>query len=592
MPPETRTCKNCNAVFSLEQDDFDFYQKMKVAAPRVCPDCQLQRRLAYRNERSLYSRKESKDGKSIISIFSPEKLMPVYTQDTWWGDSWDPMTYGREYDFSRPFFEQFTELILHTPWPALFNLNATNSEYCNYTTDNKNCYLVFGGDYNENCAYASFNMNTKDSMEMYFVTKSELCYEVSDSQDCYRVAFSQYATNCSDCMFLYACNNCTNCLGCINLKNKQYCILNEQYSKDGYENKIKELNLDVRENLEAFAKKFEELKLRQPYKYASISKSEHSTGDNLSQTKNCTRCFETYEGAEDCKNLFLAGWNLKDSRNTSTSGHGSQLLYDSLGVFGGCSSIRHSYFVAGCLDLWYSIMCKSSNNLFGCFGLRHKSFCILNRQYTEIEYNDMIVRIIEQMSTTPFQGRDGYTYTFGDYFPIECSPFAYNESVAQSYFPLTKDQAVQRGYAWRDEDHQEKTVSIQGKDLPSNIREVDDSILSATIGCEHNGTCLEQCTRAYRIIPRELEFYRRLNLPIPRLCPNCRHYQRMKRRNPIKLWPRPCMCVGPQSIRNMYTNQVSHSHANAPCSATFETTFSPDRQEIVYCEECYRSEVH
>lgn len=590
MDSQTITCGQCKSEFILTEDDFVFYTKLQVAAPRICPNCQLQRRLAFRNERTLYQRKDSKEQKPIISTFSPDKFFLVYPQEMWWGDSWDPMESGHVYDFSRPFFEQLGELFRITPWPALFNVNGTNSEFCNYTTDNKNCYLVFGGDYNENCAYGSFNMRSKDSLEMYFVEKMELCYEITDSADCYKVLFAQYVTNCSDSVFLYACNNCTNCLGCVNLKNKQYCILNQQYSKEEYEAKVKALDLGKRENLEAFRLEFETLKARQPHKYAAISNAEASSGDNLSHVKNCVHCFETYEGAEDCKNLFLAGWNLKDSRNADHVGHGAELVYDSLGTFGGCSNVRHSYFNMGSYDLWYSAMCKGSNNLFGCFGLRHKSFCIFNTQYSEKEYHELLPKIIQHMKDIPYVGKDGYTYTFGDFLPVDFSPFSYNESVAQEYFPLTKEQATEGGFQWKDMEVEGKAFTVRATDLPSHISETQDSILKQVIACEHGGSCLEQCTKVFRIIPSELEFYRQSNLPIPRTCPNCRHYSRMKRRNPIKLWKDTCGCNGASSKNGQYTNGVSHFHEANSCPNEFETTHAPEKARIVYCADCYNAE--
>ena len=82
-----------------------------------------------------------------------------------------------------------------------------------------------------------------------------------------------------------------------------------------------------------------------------------------------------------------------------------------------------------------------------------------------------------------------------------------------------------------------------------------------------------------------------MNLPLPRLCPNCRHYQRIKQRNPLKLWKRQCQCAGQKSENGIYQNTIKHSHENQPCPNEFETSYSPDRKEIVYCEKCYQAEV-
>jgi hypothetical protein len=82
-----------------------------------------------------------------------------------------------------------------------------------------------------------------------------------------------------------------------------------------------------------------------------------------------------------------------------------------------------------------------------------------------------------------------------------------------------------------------------------------------------------------------------MNLPLPRLCPNCRHYQRLKQRNPLKLWKRHCQCAGGKSSNGVYQNTVVHNHGTNPCPNEFETSYSPERPEIIYCEECYLKEV-
>jgi hypothetical protein len=223
-------------------------------------------------------------------------------------------------------------------------------------------------------------------------------------------------------------------------------------------------------------------------------------------------------------------------------------------------------------DLTYSDFCSGSSDLFGCVGLRHKQYCILNKQYTKEEYEKLVPKIIEHMSKMPYIDQRGRVYKYGEFFPSELSPFCYNETIAQEYFPKTKEEAKKDGYKWKDKEERNYKIDIKTEDIPDNIKNTDESITGKVIECEHQGKCNEQCTEAFKIIESEYSFYKRMNLPIPHLCPNCRHYQRLKQRNPFKLWHRHCMKEG--------------------CPNEFETSYAPDRQEIIYCESCYNKEVY
>ncbi|MDI6883360.1 MAG: hypothetical protein QMC93_02760 [Patescibacteria group bacterium] len=241
-------------------------------------------------------------------------------------------------------------------------------------------------------------------------------------------------------------------------------------------------------------------------------------------------------------------------------------------------------------------MCISSSNLFGCVGLRHKQYCILNKQYTKEEYERLVPKIIEHMKEMPYVDKKGRVYKYGEFFPPELSPFGYNETIAQEYFPLTKEQAIKQGYKWQDPEQRNYQIDIKTEELPDHIKDVKDDILGKVIQCANaslqgSDPCKAQCTTAFKLIEPELRFYKRMNLPLPRLCPNCRHYQRLKQRNPLKLWKRRCMCGGQASVNGVYKNTIKHFHGDSPCPNEFETTYSPDRPEIVYCEPCYLAEV-
>jgi len=131
---------------------------------------------------------------------------------------------------------------------------------------------------------------------------------------------------------------------------------------------------------------------------------------------------------------------------------------------------------------------------------------------------------------------------------------------------------------------------MQPENLPDHIKDVPDTITQEVVGCAHRGECNDGCTFAFRITQRELDFYRKLNLPLPRLCFYCRLAEREKQRNSIRLWERECQCDGLKSSNGAYTNSQKHSH-DGHCTNNFKTAYSADRKEIIYCEQCYQEEI-
>src|SRR3990167_4033493 len=125
-----KQCANtwCQASFEITDSDLAFYDKISpvfggkkyaIPAPTFCPDCRLQRRMSFRNERKLYQRTCDLTGKPIISVYATEKPFKVYDQKEWWSDRWDPHTYGRAIDRKKPFFEQFQALLREVPIPHI-----------------------------------------------------------------------------------------------------------------------------------------------------------------------------------------------------------------------------------------------------------------------------------------------------------------------------------------------------------------------------------------------------------------------------------------------------------------------------------------
>lgn len=576
-----KNCQNCKKDFEIEKEDLNFYEKIKVPPPTWCPDCRIMRRMSYRNERNLYKRKcqAPGHGEEMISVFSPDKQDTIYCPTVWNGDSWDAMEYAVDYDFSKPFFPQLHQLWKKVPDIGLFNINPVNSDYCSITQDNKNCYLVIGGDFNEDSLYSSFIFNSKECMDCHLGSKIEKNYETTDCISCFNLKYSRYCETCYDSAFLFNCRNCHDCFSCVNLVNKEFCIFNKQYTKEEYKEKMKSIDLGSYQEVMKNQKEFRNFNLKFPRRFAKIVKSVDVSGDFIENSKKCTNCFSVFGGAENSKNLWLIYSSVKDSYDIDHAGLNSMECYESSGVYPG-NQIFFSRFIWESHHIQYSYQCNNSSYLFGCIGLKNKKYCIFNKQYEKEEWQKLMEKIINQMKEMPYVDKKGRVYKYGEFFPVDLSPFAYNETVAQEIHPLSKEEVENFGFNFIEQTERNYKIDQEWKDLPDNIEEVEENILNKAISCEHGGNCKDSCTQAFKITEAELAFYKNYKIPLPRLCPNCRYGNRLKQKNPLKLWSRECMCT-----------QEDHDHKGR-CPNKFQTSYSSDRPEIIYCETCYQKEVY
>lgn len=544
---DNKVCKNCQANFPVDQQDHDFYERMNVSSPTQCPQCRMQRRLAFRNDRSLYKSKSALSGKPILTMYNPENGFAVYDEKEWWGEGWDPMDYGMDFDFTRPFFPQFAELQKKVPRFNLFNTASENCDYVNYSTHSRNCYLTFGSWYNEDCLYGQTYNDCKNCVDNLFLDKSQFCYQCIDLIKCYQCAFSQQCSNSSECYFCYDCNNCNNCIGCWNLRNKEYYILNKKVSKEEFElERSKMSSLSSLQEMAAFYAP--QLIQNTIHKYRTELNNEGEiSGDFIFNCKNAKYCFSAYESQDlaYCARLF----EQKDSYDFEGGGKG-ELTYENMSNDFSFNSISCTT-AENMTNAHYSDLCFHVQDSIGCVGLRHKQYCFFNKQYTKEEYEVLEKKIIKHMKATG---------EWGEFFPVALSLFAYNETLAQEYFPMTKEEVLAKGWRWKESIHAEpmKQTSV----IPDCISDVEDNILSEVLSCQ-------VCKKNYKITPAEFKFYQKLSLPIPIFCPDCRHKKRFQRRNPRKLWERNCK----------------------KCGVEIKTSFAPEKTDNIYCEKCYEEAI-
>ncbi len=514
-------------------------------------------------------------------MYSPNKPDTVWCHDCWFADDWDPKDYGLNYDSEKPFFEQFKKLWEVIPKVSLIHIRNINSEYLNISADSKDCYMIIESSSNENCVHCYWIQVCKDLVDVSFSHQTQLSYESDDCYNCYKLFYSKGCHDSRESYFMLDCKNCSNCIGCVNLRSKQYHIFNQPFSKEEYENFLKSAHLDTHSGVQKLREEFEKFMAMQPRKFAENVNATNSTGNYIKNAKNCRRCFHAYE-AEDCAYSVHVWRDAKDCMDCDTSGRQSELIYNSTntGLVGSncicCSLCWGNNFLTYCL------YCYDSNNCFGSVGLRKQKYCILNKQYEEKEYHELKNKIINDMKAAG---------EYGDYYPPALSAFGYNEACVQDQFPLTKEEALQQGFKWEDSPRGTfGKETIQWKNIPDSINEINNlDIPKQIFACA-------LCAKNYLIIQREMEFYKQLQIPLPRLCPDCRHERRFKARGPNRLWHRKCECMkltddNKLTTNNKYQNTATHSHGENPCPNEFETSYAPDRSEIVYCESCYNSEV-
>lgn len=534
----------------MSQKEQSYCQRKALPESEVPLHERIQQIMATRNEWNLYRRKCDFTGDEIISAYRPDSPYKVYKNEIWWGDEWDALDYGQDFDFTRSFFEQFQELRFKVPREGTSIFNSENCDFNSHTRESRNCYLNSLVAKCEDTHYSYWVVNDHDVLDCIMTNNSTKCYWCVDVENCYDCAVLQDSKDSSNCYFSYDLKNCKNCIFSNNLVGKEYYIENQQVTKEEFERVKEEFLNGSHEKFEQAKEKFQEIKDRATHRFAHNINCENVTGDHLLNSRNCELVFDGNDNEDAFNVVSLA--NSKDCYNVHSAGWpGCEEVYF-CGVSRGSQDIAfctYSWFSSG---LMYSDSMSSCHDCFGCVGLKQKRNCILNKEYSKEEYERLKSKIIEHMKQTG---------EWGQFFPYEISPFAYNESAAQDYFPLNKDEAP----TWTDfiqpKPKVSKTVTVDK--IPDNSRETNNEILDWAIVCEVSG-------KPFKLIPAELKFYQEQGFPIPRQHPQVRHKNRNKMRNPYRLFERIC----------------------SKCGKPIQSSYDATRKEKVYCEQCYLAKIY
>ncbi|MFA6520233.1 MAG: hypothetical protein WCT44_01345 [Candidatus Paceibacterota bacterium] len=579
-------CQNCRGDFVIDSEDFNFYEKMQVPPPTFCPLCRAQRRLAFRNERRLFKVKDAFSGKEIFSTYPAESDRKIITRETWLGDTWDAMEYGQNYDPLRSFWEQLHELEMKVPMYNFNVIGMINSPYSFNASRLKNSYLLCNSNDSEDCMYGNGVDSCKDCVDNSHLNESERCYECFWARKCYQCYFTIMSWDSRNLWFSRDCGGCSDCFSCVNLRGSSYCIFNKQYTKEEYEKEIAKMHLDTASGLEEARKKARAFWQTQIRRYQQGVRNYNSSGSYVTDSKNVNDSYLVRESENMRYCQYLQVPANKDNYDSTNWGEYIELCYETMEC--GQNSYNNKFSRncwPTCRQCEYSVHLFSSSNCFGCVGLKKKQYCILNKQYTKEEYESLVSKIKQHMNEMPYIDSRGLVYKYGEFFPMEWSPFGYNNTLAVQHFPLSREEALKNNYGWIEVPHGEYKITMYTKDIPENINDINEDITKEVIECE-------KCKYPFRIQLNEYIFLKREQLPIPRMCNECRHERRISDRLSIRLYGRECMCAGVTDDTGIYKNTVKHVHDSEHCKEVFKTGYSPDKPDIVYCEKCYQQEVY
>lgn len=404
-----------------------------------------------------------------------------------------------EINLEGDFFDLFQQNFRDSYKPNVIHFRDNlNSDFSNCVFGAQNVYLSFViWEECENIAYSCivYNhcSNVLYSMAVFnHCDNIYYCSNVSNSSNIFysiNIHNGSHITNCSNLM------GCHNCIECDGLENMSYCYQNKQYSKQEF-NEIQKTYQASHYTLEK--------------KWSNFA-SENTSGQNIFYSNDVEKWYFVNR-LDSWRNVFyIGGWKLstdfydvfesgldsKDFYGVTTSGGMSNNVYCSCLIDNGCSHILYSYFLDSCsFCVW-------------CVGLKNKSYCILNKQYSKEEWNILADKIFSKMEL------DG---SLGEFFPWKMTPFHFNDTMAWLLWNFTKQEVTSDGYIWRDEE-----IKV---DIPEGSRVITVMDLADYQGRDSDGSwkinpeimkvvIRDEAGNYYRIVQMEYDFLVKHGLSLP-----------------------------------------------------------------------------
>lgn len=398
----TQTCTVCQKQFLIIDQEQSFLQQKGLPNPISCPACRQKRRLVMRGERTLAKTECQQCKKEIVVPYDPLKVQNVIlcredyqkyfeNHDTLIADPLpEPLTVDS-------FFKELQRLIILQPKRPSQTLDSTDCSFTNFVYYSRNLYYCFDCNKSSNGTYMYDSHNCADCGDMNFSYENEQCYECVNAYKCFNCTYIDDCKNMTDSDFSSRCIGCHDVFGCFKLENKSFCIFNRQLTESEYHEKVKYLKTLPPEKILA---EVEKIKNQYPVSQTNEHDSQNSSyGNYVSFCHNCYMCFDT-EKSNDCGYIYDSA-NNKNSFDVLQSGN-IELSYQILDS-GQTFNSLYVVFSKNCQDDYYLFDCVDLKNSMGCVMLNHRSYCLLNRQFTKEEYEEKTKNLREELKLKNYE---------------------------------------------------------------------------------------------------------------------------------------------------------------------------------------------
>lgn len=291
------------------------------------------------------------------------------------------------------FFKELQRLIKSQPKPPTKVLFSENCDVANEVYHSKNVTYGFDSAKCTDSTYIYDSSRCDKVVDCDYAVESQLCYESVDAFKAYNCDYMSYCgANIQDSAYCHWCWDSHDLFGCVYLQNKSFCIFNRQLTEAAYREQVKKYRTWPPEKVLTIV---EDLKKRFPVTQTIAAHNENSTyGNYMHYCKNCYMCFDAaydedsayLDDTFDAKKCFDMSYTAIDA-NLSYEVISSATIFNS----------NYIFWSSKCDECSYMFNCVDVKNCLGCVGLNHKQYCILNRQFSQEEYEKISSQILSEL---------------------------------------------------------------------------------------------------------------------------------------------------------------------------------------------------